>query len=244
MDEHEEKAFSVVAIVLLLMIAFLDDGTTILALLAVAIPVIGQVTFLLDKLFALVAAVVINGWFIFRLRTFGRSGIANVAGGILEEASIPATTITTIIAIWMANHPQAAAVVGKVTAGVAATGALDTAEQKIAREAKTTAAGAVETEGGAKTAGETEAGGARKTGLEGRPSEVSTERKEEPGRPSETGTGEAPTEGAPEKPEVSKEALGEEPEPLEKLRGELLEKAPKPEEKRKGEEEESEEGEG
>jgi hypothetical protein len=227
-SQKQEKPFDTVSIVLMLMLAIADDATTIVADLSLAIPIVGVVALGLSKMTEFVVWAILQSWFVLKLHSFGKPGIANLVGGLLSGAGIPATTITTIVAIYMANHPKLAAIAdvasGKGVGGV--TGGGDT-ELEARNERRREADEKRKMKGEGMSPEER-----RKARLvhseedviapeAGKSSEVSTERRPEPDIPSRTPSpirgasgqtepveGTPETEGAPPKPQVSEEELG------------------------------------
>ncbi|MEK9180479.1 MAG: hypothetical protein AAB897_03645 [Patescibacteria group bacterium] len=234
MNEAEgEKKIDLVLGIILMLLALLSDGTDALAAAAFAIPVLGQITYLLNAfLISPVVWAIIQFSFIMKMGFAGRVGLMNLTGGILNVIGIPGSeTLATSIAIWFANHPKAAAVAQVATGKVGAAGGKAAAAEKagavagggaVAEKTAAGAAGAARAERGAEAAVEAErgvAGAERAAVSEGRAAE---------GAPREPGKG------------VSEEAMGVKPEEAENLPRKLLEEFPEA----KREEEAESEGEG
>jgi hypothetical protein len=161
----EQKKFDMVEIVLLMMLALINDGLVIFADLGLAIPVVGLVLAGMAEAINVVIWGIILFWFIMKLGFSGRVGIFQIAGGIAEFFGIPGRSATVAIGIYIANHPKAAAVVGKVAvvAGAAALGAVTGGAGAVAAVGAEAGAatGAVAAEG---AAGAATAGAAAETG--------------------------------------------------------------------------------
>ena len=244
--EENDKKFSTVEIVLMMMLALMNDALMVTADLGLAIPIIGEVLYGVAWLVDAGVWALLMFWYIMKLGTFGGPALVQTVAGIAEFIGIPSRTIGVIIGTWLANHPKAAAV------ATIATGQIGGAEKAIGEEAVTAERAA---EAGIKEAGAAakgEAAAAQAPGMkpsevpQGKPSEQPHEGKpsEEPqGKPSETPTEEKPFDAAQGKPEVSPEALGEKPEPTEQMKrdvfgGETGLDVPQPEKKPENEDEE------
>ncbi len=116
MDE-QKKPFDTTSIVLLLLVAGVSDIADLATDLLFPVPVIGQIVFVGNSL--VVSPIV---WAIIQLSFIiktgaGRASLVAVAGGLGNIANIPGSeTVTTIIAIAIANNPklsEVATVVGK-----------------------------------------------------------------------------------------------------------------------------------
>ncbi|MDO8536932.1 MAG: hypothetical protein Q7R94_01655 [bacterium] len=245
MNEEELPPFTVVAIVCMLLITIPSDITTAVTLFnfIVAIPYVGAVILAMDKVLSVIAWAVVQFWFVMALGTFGKSGLVVLVGGVLDVLGVPGTTITAMIAVWLANHPTAGGA-ARVLAEKAA------AKAAMAKGAKGTP-GAVK--GGGPAAQPKAVGASVQTVRETAPGEVAPRTAAEPGgaeakvgaRPSEIETGVKPSEvsaappregGEQEKPVVSEERLGALPGPFEQAQEEvgLTGKLPQPEKKKEG----------
>jgi len=157
-EQTAEKPFDVVLIVLLMLLALTSDISDAVTVLIAAVPVVGQIAYFGNML--LISPIVwalIQGTFVMKLGLFGRAGVINMAGGIANFFGIPGTTITTGIAIFVANHPRLAAVAETVGAVAATGGAAAPATAGAAGAAGGAAAGKAAAGAGA-VAGETAAG--------------------------------------------------------------------------------------
>lgn len=122
MDENtNDKPFDTVSIVLLVIIAGGSDVADAVTLLIAAVPVIGQIAYLGNAfLISPIVWATIQLWFIIKLRSFGVSGLLNLAGGIGNIIGIPASqTVTVAIAIFLANNPEAKKIAGVATGKIA-----------------------------------------------------------------------------------------------------------------------------
>jgi hypothetical protein len=134
-----EKKFQAPDIVILVLLAVFNDLLAIIAVIGVAIPVIGIV---IGGAFEIVNTCIwgiIMMWFIMKTGSFGAIGLIQTAGGIAQYAGIPGRTVTTVIGIVMANHPKAAkiaAVAGgtAISGGAAAGAAAKSAGSPAAKE--------------------------------------------------------------------------------------------------------------
>jgi len=206
MDE-QKKPFDTTSIVLLLLVAGISDIADLATDLLFLVPVIGQVVFLGNSLvISPVVWAVIQFSFIMKTGA-GRASLVAVVGGLGNMANIPGSeTVTTIIAIAIANNPK----VSRLTSLVSKVeGKGGTTYMKAGTGAAAKEAGAVEAETKAADITKERAGvaGQRETAAAGK-------------------AGEKFSEGDKPGSEVSPEALGEEPEPMEKLRQKLLEETP------------------
>ncbi len=217
MDE-QEKPFDTTSIVLLLLVAGFSDIADLATVLTFPVPIIGQIVFVFNSLVVspIVWAII---QFSFIMKTgMGRASFVAVAGGLGNIANIPGSeTITTLIGIAIANNPKASQI---ASLGAKAEGKGGAASKK--------ATGAGAKEAGAAAEAETKTAGTTKKG-------AGTEQEEI------VGGGAAKKSGESGKAEtgVSPEALGEEPEPMEKLRQKLLSETPSEGSEKKADEEES-----
>lgn len=161
---EDEKKFNQVEIIILVMLAMANDLLLVFAVMVFAIPVVGQVLGAGMEVINLGLWAVITGWFIFKTKSFGKSGVLQIAGGIAEFFGIPGRTATVIAGILIENNPKLSKVAGLAT-GAAAAVATDGASLAVSGAA---ASGAVAAEGaavaeGAVAAGETAAIGASAT---------------------------------------------------------------------------------
>ncbi len=203
---EQEKPFDTASIVLLLLVAGFSDIADLATDLIFPVPIIGQVVFVFNSLVVspIVWAII---QFSFIMKTgMGRASLVAVAGGLGNIANIPGSeTVTTLIAISIANNPkvsEAASLVSKAegkggAASKKATGAT-TKGPGVATEDETKTAGTAKRSAGAEQEEAAGNGTAKKSG----------------------------TAGAEEKEGISPEALGEEPEPMEKLQQKLLKETP------------------
>ncbi len=213
MDEQAGK-FQIPEIVILVMLALVDDTSQAIGSLSLAIPYVGIVIAGLSKLLHWAVWGIILFWFIMKTRSFGWPGILQTCGGVLGTFGIPAVTAGVLGGIYLVNHPKVAGVATLATAGGA--GALGAQ------------AGAAE---GAATR-EVHAGVAATRGAQSEPQTASQEGSPAQGRERSPGIS---TETIPEKepgtsgsPGVSEEAFGVSKEPIEKLKEETMEKALEP----------------
>lgn len=231
-EEPKEKLFQTVDIVILMLITVPKDISTLFADLIVAVPVVGQVYFFLDKLFTGIVWAIIQIYFFWKTRSFGRPGLVNVIGGLFTTAGLPgAETISTGIAIYLANHPEVIETATKVVGVAAVTVATGGAGGAAVAGAKATgaagggagiAAGAAKATGGATGSVTGTAAGTGKTGAMAR-----------------EGTATGSKTGAAAGKEVPPEALGGQKEPMERIKDELLQETPQTPAKKEGGEEEN-----
>ncbi len=198
----KEKPFDTVSTVFLLMISALSDIADLFTDLIFPVPVIGQVIFIGNSfIFSPIIWAIIQFSFIMKTGV-SKTALIPVIGGLGNIANIPGSeTVTTVIAITLANRSALAGIAAAPAAKVAG----------IAREAavvrETTEGAAAAEKGGA---------AARRTAAPGREELGGAEEAELPA--------EIPTAAPPK--EISPEELGEEPEPMEKLQKRLLEETP------------------
>ncbi len=136
MDE-QKKPFGAVDIVLLCIIAGASDLADLFTDLALPIPVIGQVAYFLNMLLISPAVwATIQLWFIIKVG-FGAPGLVTVAGGILNVVGVSGSqTASTLVAIYLANHPKVAKVAALATGAkaIGATAGAATAESATVLE--------------------------------------------------------------------------------------------------------------
>lgn len=206
----EEKPFDLTAIVLLIILAVLNDTLIVLADFAFLIPVIGQITFLAMMAASFVIWAIIFLWFTLKLGFAGPIGLIQIGGGILAEIGVPVRTATVITGIVMANNPKAAKVAKLVTgaaaiaatggaaavveggavAGGAAAGAEAVAAGEAAAGAAEGAAGEIATKAAAEAGARGEIGGAYEYSVEKKAQKEAFEEKGvEAKAPEEEGTG-------------------------------------------------------
>ncbi len=184
------------------MVSAISDIADLFTDLIFPVPVIGQVIFIGNSfIFSPIIWAIIQFSFIMKTGV-SKTALIPVIGGLGNMANIPGSeTVTTVIAITLANRTALASIAAAPAAKVAgaARGATVTAR---------TAGGAAAAEKGGETARRAAAA--------------------ERAASAEAGAAEAPAEmpkTAPGK-EISPEALGEEPEPMERLQKRLLEETP------------------
>ncbi|MDP3948636.1 MAG: hypothetical protein Q8Q17_01655 [bacterium] len=203
----QEKPFDTASVVLLLLVAGSSDIADLATDLLFPVPIIGQVVFVFNSLVVspIVWAII---QFSFIMKTgMGRASLVAVAGGLGNIANIPGSeTVTTLLAISIANNPKISEV----------SGALSAAEGKVGGGAKKAGAGAAAKESGAAAENETEAARMPKKGAG---AESGQEEAGDRAAKKSGGAGEAEAG-------ISPEALGEEPEPMEKLQQKLLSETP------------------
>jgi len=207
MGEETEKKVSLVETIYLLIIVSINSAAKIVADLVVGVPVIGEIVFMFADFFTIIAWAVVLLFFVIKLGAFGAVGIAQTIGGILDMLGIPVGLLgSTILGIYLANHPKVAAVAQLATGKGAAS-----AEGKVAGEAAS-----AEKAAQAGTAGEHAAeGAAGSKATENAASRGAQTTEGAPGKTPESGTSQ-------EKPQVTEEAFGIEKDPLEKMK-ELME---------------------
>ncbi|MCR4328760.1 MAG: hypothetical protein NUV53_04630 [Patescibacteria group bacterium] len=210
-EQGGEKKVSLVETIYLLIIVGINSVVKIVADLSFGIPIIGQIFFIFAEFFTVIIWALILFFFVMKLGSFGAVGIAQVIGGILDMLGIPiGLLISTTLGIYLANHPKVTAVAQLATAKGAVS-----AEGRVAKEA--TAEG---------TAGEKTAKGTTARISQSGTAEIQTP---EAGTVPNTPLGEENV--IPQKPSISEESFGIEPEPLEKVRR-LMENPLSPEENR------------
>lgn len=234
-DEKQKKPFDAVSIVLLIIIAGISDISDIATDLIFPVPVIGQVVYLFNSfLISPLTWAAIQGWFIMKVGLGGRTGmitgITNLLGGLGNVANFPpgSETITTVIAIIVANYGSELTVVAGMAGAATAAGTVAPAAGVAAGAETGAAAGAAAagTGAGAAATGTKTAGvaGAETGATAGKGMSVGAEQAggtaETEAMTGKRGLEESGT-GIPE----TDEALGEEKNPFEKLR-ELTEKTP------------------
>ena len=199
---EQGKPFDTVSIMFLLMVSVISDIADLFTDFIFPVPVIGQIIFLGNSF--LISPII---WAIIQFSFIMKTGASKTAlipviGGLGNIANIPGSeTVTTVIAITMANRSALAGIAAAPAAKIAGAAREATVATKAAGGA------AVAEKGGAAT--ERAASAERGAFAEA----------EEAGAPAEI------PEAVPEK-EISPEALGEEPEPMEKLQSRLLEETP------------------
>ncbi len=197
----KEKPFDTVSTVFLLMISALSDIADLFTDLIFPVPVIGQVIFIGNSfIFSPIIWAIIQFSFIMKTGV-SKTALIPVIGGLGNIANIPGSeTVTTVIAITLANRSALAGIVAAPAAKVAGAAR----EVAVVRE---TAEGAAAAERGGAAARRTAA-----------------EREELAGAEEAGAPAEIPTAAPPK--EISPEEMGEEPEPMEKLQKRLLEETP------------------
>lgn len=123
-----EKKFQIVDIVLLVIIALINDALNLASFLLAGIPVLGEISVLGIEIIDFLLWALILFWFIIKMRSFGAPGLLQIGGGIAEMVGIPARTLTVIVGIIIANHPKLSA------AASAASGDLKGATKTAAEE--------------------------------------------------------------------------------------------------------------
>lgn len=148
-----DKKFSTVEIVLLVIVALLNDVALIFTDLIFGVPVVGQA---IGGLMEGVNVLIWGGMtllFWMKTRSFGKGGLLQAAGGIAEFFGMPGRTATVVIGIIITNNELIGklAVAGAAVAATAATGgaAAPAAAGALAAEGGTLATGAVAAEGAA-----------------------------------------------------------------------------------------------
>ncbi len=200
--DKQGKPFDTVSTMFLLMVSAISDIADLFTDLIFPVPVIGQVIFIGNSfIFSPIIWAIIQFSFIMKTGV-SKTALIPVIGGLGNIANIPGSeTITTVIAITLANRSALAGIVAAPAAKVAG----------IAREAavvRETAEGAAAAEKGGAAARRTAA----------------AEREELAGAEEAESPAEIPTAAPPK--EISPEEMGEEPEPMEKLQKRLLEETP------------------
>lgn len=199
---EQGKPFDTVSIMFLLMVSVISDIADLFTDFIFPVPVIGQIIFLGNSF--LISPII---WAIIQFSFIMKTGASKTAlipviGGLGNIANIPGSeTVTTMIAITLANRSALAGIAAAPAAKVAGTVRETAAVTKAAE-------GAAAAEKGGVSAGRMAA--AEREGL------VETQGVEAPAEMPGTVPGK----------EVSPEALGEEPEPMEKLQSRLFEETP------------------
>lgn len=238
-EQAAEKPFDTVLIVLLLEIAVLSDVGDLATDLVAAVPVIGQVIYFGNSfLVSPIVWAILQGIFVMKTGGFKASSLVVMGGGLGNVINIPGSeTITTIIAIVMANHPKLAGAAAQVGLAAATGGAGAVAGKAAAAGGKV--AGAVEK--GAAAGMRAEAVSAERAAAEAKPERaLGTKPSERPTAEAKEAGAEAegiPAAEGPPTPEVSEEAMGVEPTPFEKLQKLTTEPLPPKEKKSEGGEE-------
>lgn len=128
-DQKKEKPFDTVSIVFVMLVAAISDISDLFTGLIAGVPYIGQAIYLMNSLLVSPFTwVIIQGWFIMKVGLTGRKGLltgmSNLLGGLGNTANIPGSeTITTAIAIIVANHEELAVGAALVATTVATGGA-------------------------------------------------------------------------------------------------------------------------
>ena len=230
MEGNEEEKISTVEIIILVLIVSLNSLFKVVADFCNLIPIIGQVIFMLAEAYSVFAWAAVIIYFIIKLGAFGTIGMVITVGGVLDMLGLPVgLAACTLIAIYLANHPEAAAVAQMATGKPGAAAGKEIAGAGVAAEKAGAAAARAET-AGAKALSETGMGGERIAQAETAASRAGTAETAEgvEGKISQRPAGE-------ERP-VTEENLGAQEEPIDKLR-KLLEEMPEPEAKPEAEEE-------
>jgi hypothetical protein len=132
----EENVFSLPEVVIMLLFTVPADALNILAILGAIIPVVGQVLLGFSWLVNVGVSALILIWFIMKIGASSGQATKAVAGqaakrglgtiiggGVAKTFGLPILTITTLVGVYMANHPKIVAVATTV-AGKGAIGAL------------------------------------------------------------------------------------------------------------------------
>ncbi len=101
--------------IMLLILAGTSDAVALLSDLAILIPVVGIIIMGLVKIVSFVTWAIILFWFIMKEGFTGGPLLLAIAGGSLNFAGLPSMTLAVIVAIYLANHPKAAAAASMVT---------------------------------------------------------------------------------------------------------------------------------
>ena len=189
----------------MLLVAGFSDIADLATVLIFPVPIIGQIIFVFNSLVVspIVWAII---QFSFIMKTgMGRASLVAVVGGLGNIANIPGSeTVTTLIGIYIANNPKASQLTNLVSK----------AEGKGGAASMKTGTGAVAKGAGAAEA-ETKTAGTAKKGVGAEQEEIADD-----------GAAKKSGEAGKAKSEISPEALGEEPEPMERLRQKLLSETP------------------
>jgi len=118
---EEPKKFEMAEIVLLMIIALINDGAVLAADAMFPIPILGQITFGMTEVFSLFIGATILIWFTMKLGFDWTTGGAQVFSLLGEEGGLPLRTGAVIFGIFKTNNPKLAALTGKM-AGAAAVG--------------------------------------------------------------------------------------------------------------------------
>lgn len=235
-QDKQEKPFDTVSIVVLVMISLMSDGADLVAVMGMAIPVVGQILYFGNSMvISPIAWTILQGTILYKTGGFKASSLIALLGGVGNVANVPGSaTSTTIWAILQANSPQLKKVAdvasGKGIGKAGAAGGVGEDKELEARNERRREADEKREKKGEGMSPE-ERRKARLVHSEediiapeaGKPSEVSTERKPESDIPSRTPSapqgapgqaGAAEEGGAPKKPEIEPEALGEKKELL------------------------------
>lgn len=107
----QEKKFELPEIIVLLMLAIVNDILTVVVDFVFAFPIVGQILGVsMEAVNAGIWAAILL-WFIMKLGFKGEVGVLQVAGGIAEFVGIPARTFTVGAGIYLTNNPRAAKLV-------------------------------------------------------------------------------------------------------------------------------------
>lgn len=98
-----EKVFSTVEIILMVILALVNDLGLLLAWILAAFFGISIAGIEVVNVFIFA---IILWWFIMRTKSFGTIGTIQVIGGIVEFLLFPSRTITTALGIYIANNPK------------------------------------------------------------------------------------------------------------------------------------------
>ena len=111
----DSKKFSAPEIVIMLIIAVLNDVLAIVADVSLAIPILGEILIVIAEITDFLVWGIILIWFGFKVGLFGRAGFAQLIGGATEFIGIPGRTVSAIIGIIMVNNPKASALATGIT---------------------------------------------------------------------------------------------------------------------------------
>ena len=117
MNDGEKKKFELPEIIILLILAITNDALTVIAVLGLLLPVIGQIFGGLIELLNTGISAIIIMWFIMKVGFFSGAGpLTQVGGSIGEYFGIPCRTISLILGIMLVNYGDTLGKVANIVA--------------------------------------------------------------------------------------------------------------------------------
>jgi|GEM_PF-5106264 hypothetical protein len=100
-----QKKFTAPEIVILVIIAVLNDLFTVASDFSLAIPILGEIAVFMAEITDFIIFAIVLIWFAFKVGLFGVAGLTQMIGGVTEFIGIPGRTISTVVGIIAVNNP-------------------------------------------------------------------------------------------------------------------------------------------